>query len=85
MVTKEFTVKNATGFHARPASKIVEIASSYDSSINFLKDSNEYNCKSMMSLLGMGAKKDDQLKLVVKGDDEEAAIEEIMETIRSFI
>jgi phosphocarrier protein len=85
VVKKEFTVKNATGFHARPASKIVDIATKYKASVNFVKESDEYNCKSMMSILSMGAKKEDRLTLVVDGEDEETAIEEIMQTISSFI
>lgn len=73
MLEKIIVIKNETGIHARPASFIVKLAQKYQSDIILVKNGNEYNCKSIMSILSTGAKKGDEMTLKVSGDDSEEA------------
>lgn len=73
MLEKKITIQNETGIHARPASLIVKEAQKYQSGISIVKAGKEYNCKSIMSVMSMGAKKNDEILLKVDGDDEENA------------
>jgi phosphocarrier protein HPr len=73
MLEKIIEIKNETGIHARPASLIVKLAQKYQSDIMLVKNGNEYNCKSIMSILRTGAIKGDQMMLKVSGEDSEEA------------
>ncbi|MFZ5969839.1 MAG: HPr family phosphocarrier protein [Bacillota bacterium] len=81
----EIVLKNQTGLHARPASLFVKEASKYASQVKVIKDQKEYNAKSMMGILSMGAATGDHLMIVAEGEDEEKAIEGLKELVsRNF-
>jgi len=84
MVEKEITLLNETGLHARPASQFIKEANKYDSSLKIIKDNKEYNGKSIMSILSMGANKDSKLTLIAEGKDENELINNIIELIKKF-
>lgn len=73
MKTLNVELKNETGLHARPASLFIREASKYTSDIVVIKDDNEYNGKSIMGILSMGATKGDNLTIKIKGEDEQEA------------
>lgn len=81
MIETKFTLKNETGFHARPASIFVKAATNYESEIMILKDEEEYNGKSIMGLLSMGAGKGTEITLKINGEDEEAATKELLDIL----
>lgn len=81
MIETKFTLKNETGFHARPASIFVKAATSYESDIMILKDEEEYNGKSIMGLLSMGAGKGTEILLRINGNDEVDATKELLEIL----
>lgn len=81
MVEREVILLNDTGLHARPASMIVKEAAKYTSEIKIIKNEKEYNAKSIMSLLSMGAVKGDYLVIKAMGEDEEKAVEELRDFI----
>ncbi|MBB6219040.1 phosphocarrier protein [Anaerosolibacter carboniphilus] len=74
MYQAKVTVSNALGLHARPAKLLVKEAENYTSDIRIIKSEKEYNVKSMMGILSMGAQKGTELTLVAEGVDEEAAV-----------
>lgn len=84
MVERELVLQNDTGLHARPASMIVKEASKYNSEIKILKGNHEYNAKSIMSLLSMGAKKGDTLVIQALGEDANKAVEELENVLSSL-
>ena len=84
MVERELVLQNDTGLHARPASMIVKEASKYNSEIKILKGNHEYNAKSIMSLLSMGAKKGDILVIQALGKDANKAVEELENVLNSI-
>ena len=45
MVSKEVTILNATGLHARPASMFVQTAGKFKSDVSVIKDGNTINAK----------------------------------------
>lgn len=71
----EIELQNETGLHARPASLFIREASKYTSDIVVIKDGTEYNGKSIMGILSMGATKGDNLTIRIEGDDENEAYE----------
>lgn len=71
----EIELQNETGLHARPASLFIRESSKYTSDIVVIKDDTEYNGKSIMGILSMGASKNDKLIIKIEGDDEDEAYE----------
>ncbi|SDK10311.1 HPr family phosphocarrier protein [Natronincola ferrireducens] len=85
MVEKEIVLLNDTGLHARPASMIVKEAGKYTSDIKIIKNEKEYNPRSIMSILSMGAVKGDSLVIKAIGEDEEKAVKELGDLIENNI
>ena len=79
MISKEVKIINKTGLHARPASTFVMKASEFSSNITVIKDHKEYNAKSLISLLSMGASKGDTIVIQADGVDEEIAVNDLYE------
>ncbi|MDA3850545.1 MAG: HPr family phosphocarrier protein [Spirochaetaceae bacterium] len=78
MVNEKVVVKNRAGLHARPASMIVQTASTFSSSIFFVKDNSRINAKSIMNLLTMGAAYNTEMVVEAQGDDEQDALQAIV-------
>ncbi|MGV3756968.1 MAG: HPr family phosphocarrier protein, partial [Verrucomicrobiota bacterium] len=55
MVTKELTVINKLGIHARPAAMFVKVANRFDCDIFVEKDGEQVNGKSIMGLMMLAA------------------------------
>ena len=51
MVTKELTIINKLGIHARPAAQFVKLASKFDADIVVEKDGEEDDGKSILGLM----------------------------------
>lgn len=84
MYKEEIKLGNQTGLHARPVSILVKEASSYSSDIILIKDENEYNGKSIMSVLTMGAVKGDHITIRAEGEDEEEAVKNLIKLLKTF-
>lgn len=84
MVSKKYVLKNETGFHARPAGIFVKTANSYKSEIYVYKDGSEYNGKSIMGLLSMGATQGTEITLKITGSDEETAMEALLQLLEKL-
>ncbi len=81
MFKQEVTIKNDTGLHARPASLFVMEASKFASDIKVIKNGKEYNAKSIIGILSMGAKKGDNILIQAEGNDSMEAIEAIVKLV----
>ena len=81
MYKEEVVLKNETGLHARPASIFVKEASKFSSDIKVVKDGKEFNGKSIMGILSMGAGKGDILTIKAEGEDEENAVKTLVDLI----
>ncbi len=73
MITKEITITNSSGLHARPASLWVQMASRYQSSIIIKANDSEVNGKSILGILSLGLTAGSKFELIVDGEDEQEA------------
>ena len=76
-LTKELTIINKSGIHARPAAMFVKIANRFGSDIFVEKDGEKINSKSIMGLMMLAAGPGSKVTLHVKGADADAAILEL--------
>lgn len=76
-VTREVTVINKLGIHARPAALFVKVAGKFESSITVEKEGEQINGKSIMGLMMLAAGCGSKLKLIVEGPDAETAVAEL--------
>lgn len=74
MITREATIVNQDGLHARPAARIVRLANSFDSSIELLKDGLEVNGKSIMGVMMLAAECGSSIMIRADGPDAEQAV-----------
>lgn len=81
MVSVKYTIKNEEGLHARPASDFCKTASSFKSTIRVIKDGEEFEAKSMLMVLCVGAVQGDEIELTAEGEDEQQAIDALIETL----
>ncbi len=79
MITKEITVVNRLGLHARAAAQLVRRASTFKSVIKLERlDANAVaDAKSILSLLMLAATRGTTLKIVIEGVDEDEALSSI--------
>jgi len=75
MTTRNVTILNRAGIHARPASLIVQTAQKFSSSMWIEKENIKVNAKSIMNILALGATYKTELILSAEGPDEEEAVE----------
>ncbi len=75
----KFTAKviDPVGFHARPASELTKVASSFTSNIKIISKGKEGNAKSIMNIMALGIKTNDEITIEAEGPDADQAIEKI--------
>ncbi|MDO5733582.1 MAG: HPr family phosphocarrier protein [Eubacteriales bacterium] len=83
MLSKEYTVKNPSGLHLRPATIFSQACAKLDSEIRILFKDKVINPKSVLMLMGAGITKDSEIVIEVDGPNEEADLASIIETLES--
>lgn len=83
MVSKTFTIIDATGIHARPATILVSAASKFDAEIKLEYNGKSVNVKSIMGVMSLGIPKDAVIKISAEGSDEEEALSVLEDTLKS--
>ena len=81
MISRDVTIKNSVGLHARPATFFIQKANSYKSSIWVEKEDCRVNAKSLLGVLSLGISKGTEIKLIADGVDENNAIDGLAELI----
>lgn len=84
MAKETFILKNNSGFHARPAGVFVKTANCYESEVFLIKDDTEYNGKSIMGLLSMGAGKGTEITVKIEGPDETEAMTALLQVLETM-
>ena len=79
MLNEKILVQNVMGLHTRAAAKLVALASKFESQIQLSRNNELADCKSIMSLILLGAKKGVTLDLIIQGADEFDARDTIVE------
>ncbi len=83
MITREVTIKNSVGLHARPATFFIQKANSFKSSISVEREDRRVNAKSLLGVLSLGIVNGMQITLVADGPDEEEAVEALTDLIEN--
>ena len=81
MITKEVTIANKLGMHARAAAKFVSLASSFSSNVELEKGHRRVNGKSIMGVMMLAASKGTTITLYISGTDEAEATERLTQLI----
>lgn len=83
MYTREITVKNEVGLHARPATYFIQKANEFKSSIWVEKDDRRVNAKSLLGVLSLGIVGGTNIRIIADGSDEEAAVDGLVNLVQS--
>ena len=83
MITREVTVKNSVGLHARPATFFIQKANSFKSSIWVEKDDRRVNAKSLLGILSLGVTEGTTITLIADGADESVALKGLADMIEN--
>ena len=83
MISRDITIQNSVGLHARPATFFIQKANSYKSSIWVEKDERRVNAKSLLGVLSLGITKGMTVTLIADGADEVEALNGLEELIDS--
>ncbi|MBO5403046.1 MAG: HPr family phosphocarrier protein [Clostridia bacterium] len=83
MLSKEITLVNSVGLHARPATFFIQKANSYRCSVWIENNSRRANAKSLLGVLSLGVRQGDSVTLIADGMDENEAIEGLCTLILS--
>ena len=75
MVSKEVTILNATGLHARPASMFVQTAGRFKAKIDVVKGTARLNAKSIMGIMSGSISQGCTIMIEADGEDEQEALE----------
>ena len=81
MIEKNLKIINKLGLHARPASKLVRLASQYESDVRISYMNNTINAKSIMGLMMLAVEQGAVINIRVEGEDEEELMKSIEELV----
>ncbi len=83
MIRQPITIINKFGLHTRAAAKLVASANKFQSKIELAHNDYIVDCKSIMSVITLGAAKNMKLELIISGPDENAARDAIVKLIHN--
>jgi len=83
MITRDFTINNKLGLHARPSAQVTQVASRHASEVWISKNGRRVNAKSIMGVMMLAAGQGSVLTVEADGPDEQQAIDAIGELIVS--
>ncbi len=83
MIQQQVTIINKLGLHARAAAKFVSCATAFSSAIRVGQEGNLVDGKSIMSIMMLAAAKGATLELEIEGDDEQHALDALVQLIES--
>ncbi|MBK7348864.1 MAG: HPr family phosphocarrier protein [Gemmatimonadales bacterium] len=83
MIERDATIVNQLGLHARPAAKIVKLASGFAAEIEIVKDGMAVNGKSIMGVMMLAAECGSAITVRATGADEAAAVDALLALVAS--
>jgi phosphocarrier protein HPr len=79
MLERDIVVSNRLGLHARASAKLVQLVSSFKSTVWIISKGREVNAQSIMGVMMLAAGMGTALGVRAEGDDEEAALAAVVE------
>ncbi len=80
----EITIINKLGLHARAAAKFVGVASQFSSTVRIGRSADsQVDGKSIMAVMMLAAGKGTTVHLLTEGEDEQAALDALIELINN--
>lgn len=73
--TRQVRVSNPQGLHARPAHALVNLASRFQSEIEYIRDHERVDGKSILSVLTLAAEQGTELIIEARGEDAKDALD----------
>lgn len=83
MISKNVTIQNKTGIHARPASMFVQTASKFKSNININKGDKKGSAKSLINILALSLSNGTEITISADGADEKEAVDALVKLVES--
>ncbi len=83
MIRQEVEIVNKLGLHARASTKLTQVAGQFDSQVWIERGSRRVNAKSIMGVMMLAASKGSKITLEATGDDEAAAIRQLVDLINN--
>jgi phosphocarrier protein len=79
MLERDIVVSNRLGLHARASAKLVQLVSSFKSTVWLISKGREVNAQSIMGVMMLAAGMGTSLGVRADGEDEEAALAAVIE------
>ncbi|MBQ9097595.1 MAG: HPr family phosphocarrier protein [Clostridia bacterium] len=83
MYSRDVTVNNQVGLHARPATFFIQKANTFESSVWVEKEERKVNAKSLLGVLSLGIVQGTSITVLANGPDEKEAVDGLIELIES--
>ena len=83
MTSREITIRNRLGLHARAAAKFVHVATRFRAQIRVSHDGRVMDGKSIMGILLLAAARGTTITIIGEGPDEQEALVALCELIDS--
>lgn len=77
MLKEKVIVNFKIGLDARAAAMLLRNSIRFKSDVFLIKDNNKYNAKSILNILSMQAKENEQIEIEITGEDEKEAMKKI--------
>lgn len=78
MITQKFLIKNENGLDVKAITKIVNVASGFSSNIDFTVNQNTADAKSIINLMALNVKCNEELLITIDGKDENEALKSLI-------
>jgi phosphocarrier protein len=83
MTTRDATVVNPLGLHARAAARFVQLATQFQSQIQVARDARVMDGKSIMGILLLAASRGSTITVIADGPDEDTAVDALIELVET--
>jgi phosphocarrier protein HPr len=84
VATRDITIVNELGLHARPAAEFARCARAFRSEVWLIRDGKRYSAASLIEILRANLDQGATAVLEAKGRDAEAAVERLARLLQEF-
>jgi phosphocarrier protein len=81
MISRDYTISNKLGLHARPSAQLTQTAARFACEIHITRNGRRVNAKSIMGVMMLAAGQGSTVTVDADGDDAEQALDAIGELI----